>query len=235
MLRLHGILAALALGTIPVVGAAIFLVLLQTSSLLEQSRRDEQQLAIQAGQTLVLINQPCGVPKDPHPCGTLADVNQTLATARGTLGKAEEAAISFDKHSGTLYTQEQALFHELDTTIGTANTTLAAVQGTAQGATAALMTTKDTITGLLPMETAATQAVSSLNAVLSQPSIPQVLAKAVVIEDNVALMTADGHRISKDAADEADKLAHPTKKTGFIATTDATLLYIHSRILPPLF
>lgn len=61
-------------------------------------------------QTVALINAPCV----PGPCGTVADVNKTLATFRMTAGQVEIAANTFDKNESHFYSQEDQLYTDSD-------------------------------------------------------------------------------------------------------------------------
>ena len=55
------------------------------------------------------INAPCPGAAEAalHPCGTLADFNRTLATARGTAGQVEVSLRTFNTHDAELYGQEK--------------------------------------------------------------------------------------------------------------------------------
>ncbi|MFP5276976.1 MAG: hypothetical protein ACLGPM_07665 [Acidobacteriota bacterium] len=74
-----------------------------------------------ATNTFQSINRPCDTDK---PCGTLADVNQTLATIRGTFGQVEIAANHENRQLTTLDAQERALFSNLQGTLSDARETL---------------------------------------------------------------------------------------------------------------
>src|ERR1700733_6239835 len=77
------------------------------------------------GHSIDLLNAPC----IPAPCGTLADVNRTLATVRGTFGVVEAAALHEDRNLGTLDTQEATLFDDLHGTATRANLSLDTFNG----------------------------------------------------------------------------------------------------------
>jgi ABC-type transporter Mla subunit MlaD len=72
-----------------------------------------------AGQSLDQVNRLCNV-KDSGgkdlPCGTLADVNRTLATVRGTFGEIEQAADHENRNLSTLDAQELELFDDFHAT-----------------------------------------------------------------------------------------------------------------------
>lgn len=87
--------------------------------------------------TLALVNRPCGLssvaevgiataaPAPLLPCGTLADVNKTLATVRGTFGQIEVAANHEDRNLSTLDKQEAQLYSDVHTTTSDLNTLIA--------------------------------------------------------------------------------------------------------------
>lgn len=183
-----------------------------------------------ANSTLVAINRPCPGPQDKvAACGTLADLNRTLATVRGTFGVIEVAANHEDKQLATLDAQERQLFADIHKTIESSNTTLQAVTQTAQSAAKVLDTANATIADLQPVEEAVASTAKHVDAVVADQNIPVMMA-------NTQRITADAARITKDAADEADKLAHPNKKKlGFWGTMDATMIWIHSHVIPPIF
>jgi hypothetical protein len=149
-----------ALLTVPVVGAALLLVLIQLSGTIQRidhglagtfkavndtvsgMRSDAQPALTKAGDALdaaktaisaatpVLqasaaainrtsdtLNRPCL----PAPCGTLPDVNRTLATFRGTAGTLEAAGAHWDRNLGTLDTQELSLYTDFHATAGKLN------------------------------------------------------------------------------------------------------------------
>lgn len=71
-----------------------------------------------ANETLRLVNRPCGTVDGVFaPCGTLADFNRTLATARGTMGQIEIAANHEDKNLETLDAQEAMLVADTHKTL----------------------------------------------------------------------------------------------------------------------
>ena len=86
--------------------------------------------------TLTGLNRPCNVhvdladegstlsPRVPLPCGTLADVNRTLATVRGTFGRIEVAANHEDKNLTSLDAQEAQLYADTHASITSFNSLL---------------------------------------------------------------------------------------------------------------
>ena len=83
------------------------------------------------GKTLDTVNAPCHVfnnglimGEDGKACGTLADVNQTLRTIRGTFGVIEMAAYHEEKRLTTLDKQEADLTAEALGTLQSINATI---------------------------------------------------------------------------------------------------------------
>jgi hypothetical protein len=226
-------LKALALGTIPVVGAFLCILIFQAGNLLDHATRDEDHLAAEsiatleavnapcklgrncglisqatltvqgidsavgsvksvansANQTLALVNRPC----EPAPCGTLADINRTLATARGTMGQVEIAANHEDKNLGTLDAQEATLFADTH------------------------------------------KAAQDLDALVNSPDIVASLHNVNASSAAVADSTKQADAILIDAREEADKFVHPPKKKmGFWAAVMAAANVAH-KFEPPLF
>jgi len=191
--------------------------------------RDIDALVGSMNATLTNINRPCQGPAGPNACGTLAQVNK-VAIAAGDVANASKMQV---EQSGDLIKATTANIDAIGATVTKAadhlSGTADALAETAHGATDAIATTNQSIAGLQPLEIAATASVSHLDTVIADPAIPATLG-------NTAKITSDSARITKDAADEADKLAHPPlKKMGFWATIDGIVLYFHSHIAPPIF
>src|SRR5665213_2755808 len=135
-------LEALALATVPIVGAFLCLFLYHATIAVQDAGDDERAIAQSAAATLTdadsavqsfydagaaakltigkagttldrasavleTVNRPCGAGK---PCGTLADVAQTLGTVRMTFGQVLIAANHEDRNLATLDAQELQLF-----------------------------------------------------------------------------------------------------------------------------
>ena len=122
---------------------------------------------------------------------------------------------------------------QITATIGNVNHTVSALQGTANaasqtlhGASLDLSTLNDSIAATKPLIEAGTATVKHYDAMA-----PTLSATAA----NVQRMTAAGARITKDAADEADKLAHPPKKKlGFWGSVWVGMQYVH-KMMPSIF
>lgn len=125
-------------------------------------------------QTFVTINRSCG---DGHPCGTLADVAKTLNTIRGTAGQIEIAAHHEDARIGILDAQETTLFNHTDTAIQNFDVDLQGIRPIEASLNDDALQLKITT--------------QSLNTLISDPSIPPMLASFRQSADNVSQTTGD--------------------------------------------
>ena len=183
------------------------------------------------------------LPKVPDLNGTVSNIN----AATGAWAKASDQQV---KSVTAIERDLRAEMWHLDRTLGTVDGTLQTAQGTlgavtvavgtantqiarvgplldsARGATEAI---QSTVASAQPVMDSTATAVKHLDALVSDPAIPKTL-------DHTEKITGDAQRITKDAADEADKLAHPPlKKLGFWGTVDAVIAWAHSHLVPPIF
>jgi len=209
----------------------------QISSLMSQTQTDLVQTHIllnnlndtitRTNLTLDSVNRQCGVSEKP--CGTLADINKTLGTIRGTFGQIEIAANHEDKNLYTLDSQETQIFKDSHQLIINGNTSLFALTSTLntfnnaeKNLPALFNVTTGTITDL-------DGAVKRINNKLDDSRFESITTHLDNISAHVDGMTADTQY-------KMHQLFHPDKvKLTFWSGTDATLMYIHSHILPPLF
>lgn len=126
-------------------------------------------------------------------------------------------------------------FGEAGETFGHADETIAAIRetanaatGTFQGATVDLDTLDDAVIDMRPLLITGNDTLKNIDDLVASPAIPQ-------IETHVESMTGDGARITKDAADETDKLAHPNKKKlTFWGSIWLGVQFVH-KLEPPIF
>jgi hypothetical protein len=71
---------------------------------------------MEATKALQVVNRNCDGGKEA--CGTLADVNQTLHTIRGTFGQIETAAKHENAELTTLDSQKKTLFDDVHGVMG---------------------------------------------------------------------------------------------------------------------
>lgn len=151
--------------------------------------------AHQMNATLEVVNRPCG---KVAPCGTLADVNRTLATVRGTFGQVETAARHENAQLTTLDGQERALFADLHGAIGDARETITGARDLTQVASGTLQTTQETLrtsqTALASLNqsfVAGTTLVESLRRRADDPRVDSLISHADQTAQHVDGATAD--------------------------------------------
>ena len=103
---------------------------------------------VETTKALQVVNRNCDGGKEA--CGTLADVNQTLHTIRGTFGFIEQAAKHENAQLTTLDTQETTLFNDAHGVMGDVRESIKGVTGLTQVASGAIQTTQETIRGAQP-------------------------------------------------------------------------------------
>lgn len=165
-----------------------------------------QGTANAATATLNKINADC-VPGKP--CGTLADVNQTLHTIRGTFGQVEVAAKHENAQLTTLDTQERDLFNGAQGVLKQSRETLRAAQGFASSASSATGTLKETIRDAQPALKSLAKtshdlgkAAQALTARVNDPHVAQLMTHLDGTATNLDGATADVKTVF-------DRVAHP--------------------------
>ena len=153
--------------------------------------------------TLNQVNAPCkpvagqvySVDAD-RPCGTLADINSTLRTLRGTAGTLERAGQHYDKQLTVYDGQEAQLYKDI-------HSSAVAFQGTAIAATDSLSAAADTmrvggriIQGVRPALNEAVVTMKDLDVQINNPAIPAILNNVQVITKESAGITTDTHKVA---------------------------------------
>jgi len=201
------------------VGLASHDLRLESGKLTVQVATDSQVLtdkfasvADQLVATLAAINAPCV----PHKaCGTLADVNRTLATVRGTVGAVEVAARHEDKNLTALDAQELVLFNDVHNTMQLAQGTISKVD-----------TTLDTVA---PMLDASTAILHHIDDRVSDQQIIQLVS-------HLNGMSTSGDKMLAEGQQKEHELLHPDKKKlTRLGVVSAVVLWIHSHVTPSLF
>jgi hypothetical protein len=95
-------------------------------------------------------------------CGTLADINRTLGTVRGTFGQVEIAAYSFNKNQSIFFNQEQALARKTEDTLSNLDQDLIQSSGVLNDFSGDLGQFSTTIDGFNSVESSATEEFSAL-------------------------------------------------------------------------
>jgi len=229
MSKLLDVLKALTLAMYAMVGAAALLLLVQVSSMAKHADAELHANSVAAGAVLDHINRPCKGAAGPDACGTLAQLNKT-AIDIGNITIATQEQVS---QSGLLIAHSAALLDGIAADVhgemaDAQRATQGVTQATAQ-ASALMEAGKTSVMALQPVLAAAAKTTLDVDALVLNSELPKTLS-------NVQSLTASGAAIADDARIEADKFAHPNKrKLGFWATADATVLWIHSHVLPPIF
>jgi hypothetical protein len=218
----------LAIGTIPVVGFCLCLLLLQLTWGSDRLTKDSDANLLELHNSLVTVNHPC----KPGPCGTLAKFDQTMNVAQSLAAAGNGAILDGDEVART----EMALLPEWNRQF---TQTMSSVQTTVSQAgadeatlttslTGAIDTTEGTIAKLQPTEDAATQSVKDFDALVRNPHIADLVTH---VDD----MSASGDKMLFDAQWKTHQLLHPDKvKLGFWGSVWVGVKTIHG-LEPPLF
>ena len=143
------------------------------------------------------LNRLCELGK---PCGTLADINRTLAAVRGTFGQVEVAAIHENKNLSALDAQEAQLFGDTHRALGSAN---------------------EAISGIVPVEKSARDEIVALNktttdldSLATDSHVRAFIANLEPLSNNaVAITGTSAHMLSTADAVEthyATPILHPS-------------------------
>jgi len=155
--------------------------------------------------------------------GTIAELDKLILATKSLEVHADIALAHEDKQLTTLDSQEQQLFADLHQTTLSLQSTADASTGTiknvgimALSASDTLRTTNDTIGALRQPINDSGATIRRVNVLLDSPDLVETL-------HNVKSMTASGNRIGKDAADVADRYAHPPRQHWYVKMWDHVL------------
>lgn len=232
------ILKALALGTVPVVGVFLCVLLWQIGAAVDRASSDEVTIARQAAATLGEVNQPCpGAASDSLQCGTLAQLNIELrnlavatASANATIDNVNAAMKTInqpcgdDKPCGTLA--------DVAKTLNTVRGTFGQIEVAANHEDRNL-TTLDVQEATLFADTHSTFA--DADALMVSPDVAAMFRNANATSASLADSMKQTDAMLADARAEVDKLAHPpVKKLGFWGSVWVAAKVVH-RFEPPIF
>jgi hypothetical protein len=220
-------LKALAIGTVPLVGLCMCLLLLQVSAAVERASQDEVRIAAGATTALRLVNQPCAAKGGG--CGTLAQATELLSegtnvagAANVTLGSANRVLQTVNAGAKqTLATVNQpcgggkpcGTLADVAKTLNTVRGTFGQVEIAANrfdqhdGAlyeqeTALYGSARTAIDGLAPVESSLTKTTLDFDALVRDPNMTKNLA-------NLQVITFEAGGILHDGRITADKLVAP--------------------------
>jgi hypothetical protein len=185
-------------------------------------------------QALDTTNAPCAIKGSNQPCrGTLGLLNKTIKDTGDAIIETQLQERSTAPHitaaMDTLNNSAQKLGGTADNLSGTAT----ALTGTANAATRTLTTATTTIAAFQPVLGHLDASSADLDAFLKGKMLTKTLPDIAV---NLKITTGNVAEMTTDSATWYHKWLHPDKKKlTFVGGVDATTLWIHSHILPPLF
>lgn len=212
----------LALGTVPVVGVFLCLLLFQTSALVEKSSRDEASITIGLQTALDTVNAECG--PTTH-CGTLAELDKLLV------------------HTSDLEVQTQMLVRQGNQLTQTEAAILPEwnrrITGTLSGidyAVGSINANQNQLTqATLPILIHADKTVVDADNLVSSPYIFESMKNIDTSTAAIAESAKQTQATLTDVREEVDKLTHPPKKkVGFWGGIWAGAQVVH-KLSPPLF
>lgn len=193
--------------------------------------------------TLQAINRPCPGKgeKHPAPCGTLADVNRTLASIRGTFGQIELAANHENANLTALDMQERQLAQDAHQTLQQAAGAIGGVQAAVTTANAQMEYVGPLLESLRASSDAVPPTLAAVQGMAVQGGAAfgslRDLAADQHIREMVAHfdgMSASGDKMLADAQWKTHQLLHPDKvKLGFWGATWAGIKAV-KQLEPPI-
>lgn len=212
----------LALGTVPVTGVFVCILLFQVSAFVDRSNKDEGRIASSVQLALDTVNAECGV--TVH-CGTLAELDKILVHTSDL----EVQTQMLVRHGDRLTQTESAMLPEWNRRItGTLNGVDRAVgdfNGNQNKITAAV----------LPILQDTDQTIKHADNLVSSSYVVESLKNIDVSTASVAETTKQVSATVTDIREETDRLTHPpAKKLGFWGGVWAGAQVIH-KLSPPLF
>jgi methyl-accepting chemotaxis protein len=162
--------------------------------------------------TLAEIDRPCTVlvKGQEKSCGSIADVNQTLHTIRGTFGQIEVAARHENQNLKTLDRQEADLFRDLHATIIEAQGTLSAGTGTLKAMTATVETAQKSIAAAEPLIESSTRTIDNVNHSVDTvtPELHRFLKSSSDTMEQGALISTNVRKMSDHIEKKVDAPTH---------------------------
>lgn len=155
--------------------------------------------------TLDALNRPCPAnEKTGKPCGTLADLNRTLATVRGAVGTVEVAGRHYDRQLTVLDAQETSLYQDIHFAALQAQGAIADVRTTVQTVNTAAARAPALMDASAASLTALQNATGALQARISDKRVDDLLTSLDATGKNTAAMTQSSAGILADGKKVAD-------------------------------
>jgi hypothetical protein len=187
--------------------------------------------------TLAALNAPCRDFQGDYICGPIPQLAQTeknigILAARSAQQVQQTATLvtATAANLNTVGDSVKQLAGSLSGTATAATGTLTAATGTFGALTVDAQAVKPSLDAFPPLIASYTAVGDNVNGFIKENS-PVVHRIAV----HVAGMSASGDLMLSDAQWKEHQLLHPDKvKLGFWSATDATFLWLHSRVIPPI-
>lgn len=209
MQRTIHLLRALALATVPAVGLAVVLVLVQVSSLVVKLSSDEHRMAGEALTSLTTLNRSCSTPGHIQPCGTLAEVDKTLTHLSDLSIQSQKAVRDADQ----VAQMEMKLLPRWNAsftgTLSGINTAIATVNSTALQLTQATLPVLHHAGEVLSTTDAT---VKHLDTLVQSPDVTESLKYVAASTKAIADGTAQADAILADGRKVADRYVNPPAK-----------------------
>lgn len=217
MRKLLDVLKALTLGVAILVGASVFVLLLQMSSAVKHADSELSGTFADLNGTIVQLN------------GTIAQIRET-ATLSGKL--VNDARISADNLNKAAIDERFYFERQLPVLIDQAHGILANVQTATADLHPLLQETTARTAALAPLEQSAAQLVADAGVTVRDPHIAASLGNLEVASAELVVMGREGtatgasvQAMAKDGQDEVHRLTHPRP---LVSIADWTLKVVHA-------
>lgn len=202
-------LKALALGTVPVLGLLVAVLLLQVSSAVVAVRKDVSGLALGMETALETVNRNCSTPGHIQPCGTLAQVDKTLVHLSDLSVQSQRAVRDADRVAMTemqmlpvwnaAFTSTLQHVDQTAATVGLSVTRLTDAAVPVMGKAEIVLASSD-------------MAVKDFQAAIQNPDVKETLHYVAESSKSIADGTAQADAILADGRKVADRYANPPAK-----------------------
>lgn len=217
-------LKALALATVPVLGLLVALLLIQVSSAVERTSRDETQIALGVETVLDTVNRPCSTPGKIQPCGTLAEVDKTLAHISDLSIQSQAAVRNADLVTRGEMKLLPAWNASLTHTLANVDVMTATVNHSAEELTNAAVPVIGQARVVLGSADLAVQQFTvteqHLDTLIESPDVTESLKHVAETTKSIADGTAQADAILADGRKVADKYANPPPKKWYVKVWD---------------
>lgn len=219
--RLHSILAALALATMPVVGAAgVWALWPVHAAAIGASQRLNGVLDGVNG-TLVNINRPCKGPAGPDACGTLAQINKTSIAAGDMVNQSRIQLAQTGELVRATTAQMSSIGAHVASTVDALGDTARAATGAIDQAHQDLAAAEPGLAAVKPLLEASTKTVADVDAVT--PNLGRLMKASAEGMEQTSGIAVDVHKMTTHLEKDVDSPV-PWWKKLFPLAGDATAI-----------